>query len=118
MMVLGICSSPHREGNTAYALGHCLERIESAGISTTSISIAEKNIHNCDGCFKCRDANRCVYDDDMTAIYQKLRECDGLVLASPVYLGLVNGPMKTMMASARPTAIAMKSPTTCSLNSI
>ena len=96
-MVLGICSSPHGNGNTAYALRYCLERIESSGIQTTSLWIADKTIHACDGCFKCRGTDKCVYDDDMTAIYDALRECNGLILASPVYLGLINGPMKTMM---------------------
>jgi multimeric flavodoxin WrbA len=61
------------------------------------MAIADKNIRDCDGCFKCRDIGTCVYDDDMTEIYEELRRCDGLVLASPVYLGLINGPMKTMM---------------------
>jgi len=97
MTVLGICSSPHKKGNTAYALRYCLDRIESNSIQTISIWIADKTIRACDGCFKCRDTGKCVHDDDMTAIYDVLRECDGLILASPVYLGLINGPMKTMM---------------------
>jgi multimeric flavodoxin WrbA len=33
----------------------------------------------------------------MEEIYEGLRWCDGLVLASPVYFGLVSGQLKTMM---------------------
>lgn len=33
----------------------------------------------------------------MTPIYDALRHCDGLILASPVYLGMVTGQMKVMM---------------------
>ncbi len=62
-----------------------------------TIRIADRTIRAGDGCFECRDTGNCVHDDDMTAIYNVLRECNGLILASPVYLGLINGTMKTMM---------------------
>lgn len=97
MTILGINSSPHSDGNTAYALRYCLNRIESNEIKTAYIWIGDKTIQACDGCFKCRETGKCIHDDDMTEIYDAVRNCDGLILASPVYLGLVNGPMKTMM---------------------
>ncbi|MBL7199213.1 MAG: flavodoxin family protein [Anaerolineae bacterium] len=96
MNVLGINGSPHREGNTAYALRYALGVIEDQGIETTYISLAGKGITPCDGCFVCRKGE-CVHEDDMGPIYDALRRCDGLVLASPVYMGLVTGQMKTMM---------------------
>jgi multimeric flavodoxin WrbA len=33
----------------------------------------------------------------MMPIYAAMRHCDALILASPVYMGLVSGQMKTMM---------------------
>jgi multimeric flavodoxin WrbA len=33
----------------------------------------------------------------MTPLYDALRTCDGLLLASPVYMGLVTGQMKVFM---------------------
>ena len=96
MNVLGINGSPHREGNTTYALRHALGVIEDQGIETTYISLARKDLTPCDGCFVCRNGE-CVHEDDMGPIYGALRRCDGLVLASPVYMGLVTGQMKTMM---------------------
>jgi multimeric flavodoxin WrbA len=96
MNVLGICGSPHSDGNSAYALRHALAVVESHGISTTYISLAGKDIHPCDGCFCCK-AGDCVYNDDMAPICEALRRCDGLILASPVYLGMVSGQMKVMM---------------------
>jgi len=96
MNVLGICGSPHLEGNTAYVLRHALAVIEAQGVETTYISLAGREITPCDGCFTCR-AGECVYKDDMVPIYEALRRCDGLILASPVYMGLVSGQMKVMM---------------------
>ena len=90
MNILGINGSPHRDGNTAYALRHALRVIEGQGIDTTYISLAGQVITPCDGCFACR-AGECVHDDDMNPIHEALLRCDGLILASPVYMGLVTG---------------------------
>jgi len=96
MKVVGICGSPHENGNTAYALRHALGVVERQGIETVHISLADKQIHPCDGCFTCRKG-ACVHQDQMLPIYEALQQCDGLILASPVYMGLVTGQMKTMM---------------------
>ena len=96
MNVLGINGSPHRNGNTAYALRYALQVIEKQGIETTYVTLADKQIAPCDGCFACR-AGECVHDDDMTPIYGAMLRCDGLILASPVYMGLITGQIKVMM---------------------
>jgi multimeric flavodoxin WrbA len=96
MNVLGINGSPHLNGNTTYALRYALQIIEKQGIKTAYVTLADKDIAPCDGCFACR-AGECVHDDDMTPIYEALLRCDGLILASPVYMGLITGQMKVMM---------------------
>ncbi len=96
MKVLGINGSPHADGNTAYALRYALDYLEDADAETAYISLADKVINYCDGCFTCRDG-ACIHDDDMTAIVDAMRACDCLLLASPVYMGMVSGQMKTMM---------------------
>jgi multimeric flavodoxin WrbA len=96
MRVLGINGSPHENGNTAYALRYALALLEEAGIETQYLVLADKTIHGCEGCFSCR-SGKCKQDDDMRPILDALRRCDGLLLASPVYMGLVTGQMKTMM---------------------
>ena len=95
--VLGISGSPRDEGNTAHSLRICLERIESGGLEAEYFSLAGRKIHPCDGCAGCRDTGECVHRDDMGPLYEALRRCDGLILASPVYMGLVTGQMKSMM---------------------
>ncbi|HEY9076498.1 MAG TPA: flavodoxin family protein [Anaerolineaceae bacterium] len=96
MRILGINGSPHAEGNTAYALRYALNLFTQAGEETEYISLAGKQIHACEGSFACRSGT-CVYDDDMTAILEAMRRCDGLLLASPVYMGMVTGQLKTLM---------------------
>jgi len=96
MHILGICGSPHPDGNTAYALRHALQVIEREGIGTTYLSLADYEIRPCKGCFACREGT-CVQEDDMTEIADAIYHCDGLILASPVYMGLVTGQLKVMM---------------------
>ena len=93
--ILGICGSPHREGNTAYALKYALRIAEGMGASTEYIALAELEYSLCDGCFACR-SGECVHDDDMQRVYEAMRSCDGMILASPVYMGMVTGQMKVM----------------------
>jgi multimeric flavodoxin WrbA len=96
MIVLGICGSPHSDGNTAFALRRALSVIEGQGIETAYVSLADKQIAPCDGCFGCRKGE-CHHRDDMASVYAAMRRCDGLILASPVYMGLITGQMKVMM---------------------
>ncbi|MBN1937052.1 MAG: flavodoxin family protein [Anaerolineae bacterium] len=96
MNVLGICGSPHAEGNTAFALRCALEVIEKQGVETVYLSLHDKSIAPCRGCFSCRDG-QCVQIDDMAGVVEAIRRCDGLILASPVYMGLISGQMKVFM---------------------
>ena len=96
MKVVGIQGSPHENGNTAYALRYALSLLEAAGVETEYIALADNTIHGCQGCYSCRDGE-CMHDDDMRPIIDSMRGCDCLLLASPVYMGMVSGQMKTMM---------------------
>jgi multimeric flavodoxin WrbA len=96
MKVLGVQGSPHENGNTAYALRYALSLLEEGGVETEYIALAGKTIHGCKGCFSCRDGE-CTHDDDMRSILESMRQCDCLLLASPVYMGMISGQMKTMM---------------------
>ncbi|MBN1562877.1 MAG: flavodoxin family protein, partial [Anaerolineae bacterium] len=97
MKVLGIAGSPNANGNTVYAVKYALTILAEQGFETRFISLADKSIDPCTGCWHCRDHGVCVFDDDMTAIYEALRWCDGLIIGSPVYLGMVSGQTKVMM---------------------
>lgn len=97
MLVLGIAGSPRLNGNTAHAVQRALEVVAGEGLETELITLADKNIGFCTGCYACRATHTCVIDDDMPAIYEALRRCDGLILGSPVYMGLVSAQLKAFM---------------------
>ena len=96
MLVLGICGSPREKSNSERGLRYALKRLEEMGFQTELTTLRDKTIHHCEGCFACRKGP-CVHQDDMTAINEALCRCDGLILSTPVYLGMPTGQMKTMV---------------------
>lgn len=105
--ILGVCGSP-RKANTDLLLAEALKSAEAeGGIVTEKVFLRKMKINFCAGCFKCFDANDnddgCqVYRDSMDEIFEKLKDCQGLILATPVYFGQVTGQMKTFMDRTEP----------------
>jgi multimeric flavodoxin WrbA len=97
MKILGISGSPNADGNTSFAVRYALEFLGQAGADTQFVSLAGKEIHPCTGCFACQKTRKCRFADGMEEILGAMRWCDGLILGSPVYFGMVSGTLKNMM---------------------
>jgi multimeric flavodoxin WrbA len=97
MNVLGISGSPNVQGNTAYAVNYALNSLKNQGFQTKFISLANQTINPCQGCWQCIESRNCFQRDDFDGIVTAMRWCDGLIIGSPVYLGMVTGQLKTMM---------------------
>jgi multimeric flavodoxin WrbA len=104
MDVLGISGSPRLEGNTTYALRYALGKLEEAGLATHYVTLADKVIRPCIGCWACRSGD-CIHDDPMAEILELMRRCRCLLLASPVYMGMVTGQLKTLMDRSVPLRV-------------
>lgn len=93
MKVLMINGSPHAEGNTYIAL-HEMEKIfAEEGIDTEIIHVGNKDIRGCIACYSCAKNKKCVFDDIVNETAPKFAECDGLVVASPVYYASANATL-------------------------
>ena len=97
MNVLGISGSPNANGNTAYAVRYALEVLQGDGFSIRFVSLAGKDIQPCNGCWSCTTTRQCVFNDDMAEILDAMRWGHGVLLGSPVYMGMVSGQLKVMM---------------------
>ena len=90
MKVLLLNGSPHAKGCTYTALAEAAGALEAAGVETEFVHIGTKAIRGCIGCGKCREAKRCVFDDDpVNEAIEKARACDGFIFGSPVYYASV-----------------------------
>ena len=63
------------------------------------VSVADYNVNPCIGCNSCfsREGNQCFQDDDMHKIYDKLKNADILVIASPVYFYGISAQLKAIV---------------------
>lgn len=63
------------------------------------VSVADYSIHPCVGCNGCytSEGHRCVQRDDMDIIYEKLRQADIVIIASPVYFYGISAQLKGLI---------------------
>lgn len=93
MKVLMINGSPHANGNTAIALAEMEKIFAGEGIETEIVQVGNKDIRGCVACFSCMKNGKCAFDDMVNEVAAKFQECDGLVVASPVYYAAANGTL-------------------------
>lgn len=89
--------SPRKTGNTSALVKAFTEGAESAGHIVTEFFLDGMNIHGCKGCFSGRSGKDCpcVQKDDMDQIYPAVKNCDVVVLASPLYYWNMSGQIRT-----------------------
>jgi multimeric flavodoxin WrbA len=95
--IIGILGSPLPEGNTAHLLDMALKGAEDAGCMVEKISITSLCFESCQEMFFCKDHETCIMDDDMQQLYPKLREADGIILATPIMFMGIPGRLKSFM---------------------
>ena len=93
MKVLMINGSPRKSGNTAIALKEMEKIFGAEGVETETIQVGNKDIRGCIACGSCMKDKECVFHDLVNETAPKLKEADGLVIASPVYYASANGTL-------------------------
>lgn len=93
MKVLIINGSPKANGNTARALEEMVKIFEAEGVETEYLHVGGKDIRGCLGCGSCHRTGVCVQDDIVNKSAHLFEECDGMVIASPVYYASANGTL-------------------------
>lgn len=97
MKVLIINGSPKADGNTATAIKEMTKVFEAEGVEYETVQVGNKAVRGCIGCGKCRELNKCVFDDVVNETIPKLAEADGVVIASPVYYASANGTVTAFL---------------------
>ena len=97
MKVVLVNGSPNEKGCTYTALKEMADEFGRQGVETEIVHIGKAAIHGCIGCGYCRKAGRCVFDDAVNALAEKLVEADGLVFGSPVFYAGISGQLKCFM---------------------
>lgn len=97
MKILGVMCSPRKRGNSRILLDEALNNAKECGAETEMIIVPDLDIKPCDGCNSCVNAKKCHINDDMQAIYSKIKAADGIIFSTPVYFLSVSAQAKTFI---------------------
>ncbi|MDP3791362.1 MAG: flavodoxin family protein [Candidatus Omnitrophota bacterium] len=97
MHVLGISGSPKKKGFTNLLLDEALDGARAAGAQTDKIILNDLSFKPCQECWGCKDTGVCVHNDDMKMVYQKIKDADHIIIASPIYFSTITAQLKMMI---------------------
>lgn len=102
MRILAINGSYRSNGIIDQMLQTLTETLEKSNVKVETIRLREFPIEFCLNCRACTqepgtDPGKCVQDDRMQELIEKIEEADGLILASPTNFGTVTALYKRFM---------------------
>src|ERR1035437_1631512 len=103
MKVTAFNGSPRKDGNTVGLINHVFEALNTEGIETEMVQVGGNLIHGCTACYQCFEKKdcRCVIKNDIVNdCIGKMRQADGIILASPTYFADVTPELKALIDRA------------------
>ena len=112
MKILVLNGSPKRDkSDTMHITRAFLEGMKEAGPQEVEIiNAVDKHIEYCTGCFSCmHNGGKCIHDDDMKGILDKILDSDLLVFSYPLYCYGMPAPLKAILDRVLPlSSMAME----------
>lgn len=100
MKYLILMGSPRKSGNTQTLVAPFADELKRLGHEVSELWLYDMEIHGCEACRACQkdwDRFGCKHKDDMYGIFDKVLDCDVLVLATPIYCWSCTAPMKAAL---------------------
>lgn len=88
--------SPRKDGNTTTLLDMIARGAREHNAEVEYKILFKMKFMACQGCFNCRINTDCAINDEITAVMEKVKEADAIVIGSPVYFMQVTGPVKNL----------------------
>jgi multimeric flavodoxin WrbA len=100
--VLILAASPRNNGNSTILASKAAEGVKAEGGEADVVRIGNLKIAPCNACDSCivKPEAGCVIKDDMQPLYQKIREANGIIFATPVYWFNISAQMKLLIDRA------------------
>src|SRR5512136_533666 len=97
--VLILIGSPRKKGSSAVLAAEAARGLTEQGIETETIFLNDLKIRGCQACYWCKknDVADCAVKDDMQKLHRLMKECDGMIIASPIYFGGVTAQAKAWL---------------------
>jgi multimeric flavodoxin WrbA len=102
MDIIAINASPRKTMNTSSLVNAACDELLKKGKSVKTYNLYDMNFKGCYSCFACKRINgksygKCVIEDDLYDIFDEIRNCKILILASPIYYRDVTGEMRSFI---------------------
>lgn len=98
-----IVSSTLRNNGNSERLAQEFEKGAIAGGNEVfKVNIKDMDLRFCIGCLSCLNTGKCVIQDGMNEIYDKVQNADVLVFATPIYYYEMAGQLKTFLDRLNP----------------
>ncbi|MCD7975878.1 MAG: flavodoxin family protein [Tannerellaceae bacterium] len=89
--VLLVNGSPRKEGCTYTALTEVAGALQRSGVDSEMLHVGSQALSGCKGCGACRESARCVIEDTVNEVIDRLEEFDGFVFGTPVHYASASG---------------------------
>lgn len=100
--VLVISTSPRKNGNSEILADEFARGTKEAGNIVEKVSLYDKTVSFCKGCLACQKTQRCIINDDVNMITEKMFSAEVIVFATPIYFYEMCGQMKTLLDRSNP----------------
>lgn len=97
MDVLVFLGSPRKKGNSEILANAVLEGVRESGGIPEIIRLCDLKISACISCGGCDKTGRCVVEDDMIPLYDKIIATDKIIVASPIFFYGVTAQTKAFI---------------------
>ena len=112
MKILVLNGSPRPRGNTKQMTEAFRTGALSAGHQVDVVDVCRLHINGCVACEYCHTKGKgaCIQKDDMSQVYDLLKEAEMLVIASPIYYHGLSGQLKCVIDRFYSAAYPIKPP--------
>lgn len=103
MKVVAFSGSARKDGNTAILVREIFQKLVQQGLETELVQLAGIEIKACLACYRCfenKDQHCSVEDDELNQFIDKMLAAEGIILASPTYIGDVTSIIKALIDRA------------------
>jgi len=107
MKLMAIIGSPRKGGNTEILVDQVIAGYKSqTEVEVEKIFVVDKKIEYCDGCMTCTfpppGTGKCVIEDEMAGILEKMKASDVFIFGTPNYMRTVTAPLLNFLARMMP----------------
>lgn len=101
--IMVVSASPHKVSNSEILASEFIKGAKENGNICEEIKLRDLKYNFCNGCLICAKTLNCVQKDDVNKeLIEKMRTCDIIVFATPVYYYAISGQLKTFIDRLNP----------------